>query len=83
MYAIRSYYAQVADGRAHAGVVPRLDAGDARLHLVAVGVITSYSIHYTKLYDDHVAALGTRVIGGPGDEFHYCLDYFRNVNRHG
>ena len=55
MYAIRSYYAP--DGRCRAG--PRQGGGARR-------VITSYSIHYTKLYDYVVRALGGTLflIGG-------------------
>ena len=66
MYAIRSYYAHTADGRNRNGCLTKQGgkqfAGILDIilpvglslplpHLPGVRVITSYSIHYTKLYD--------------------------------
>ena len=65
MYAIRSYYAlaaAVAVELAHRGLPVHLTTSDPAAHLTETldgsldnlsvsRVITSYSIHYTKLYD--------------------------------
>ena len=65
MYAIRSYYAGINDGSAaiimaseeavkRFSLIPKakiLGAQSAGVPPRVMGVITSYSIHYTKLYD--------------------------------
>ena len=50
MYAIRSYYVEAA--RVARSVGLQLNAGHDLSDPEGVLVITSYSIHYTKLYDD-------------------------------
>ena len=54
MYAIRSYYvlaaAEPVSAQRLAEIVPGVRAAEVR-ELVSELVITSYSIHYTKLYD--------------------------------
>ena len=55
MYAIRSYYEiEVCKGAPFYTLGPIVtDIAPAYDHITsAIGVITSYSIHYTKLYDD-------------------------------
>ena len=53
MYAIRSYYGTVRQD-------PKTPVGDGGMAagtytaILYSSVITSYSIHYTKLYEDHI-----------------------------
>ena len=58
MYAIRSYYA----GRPGRGCRHRARRG--RLGGIKKTVITSYSIHYTKLYDAEIIMQQTRISQG-------------------
>ena len=56
MYAIRSYYAQVGDAVDPEAVRLLADRVVGKGDEV-VGVITSYSIHYTKLYEPYTSVL--------------------------
>ena len=66
----------------HGGVSP-LSIGRAFFANLKAGVITSYSIHYTKLYD--VAWLGGRVVGASGRlclTAHFAIQV-RNMGKNG
>ena len=61
MYAIRSYYDQMLDQAANFpdSIHPNEHAAKVMAGFIAEDVITSYSIHYTKLYESiwHLSAL--------------------------
>ena len=55
---------------------PAVD-GDDGLFLARMGVITSYSIHYTKLYDPHPSALLAAAPGKTDHRGSEAVDVFR------
>ena len=73
MYAIRSYYEH--------GDTEFFRAGCSNRSVIYKLVITSYSIHYTKLYELSGYKLRTSNVMGTGAQVKGALSYLRKNNR--